>query len=105
MTFFLQSVKDEFRKIAVLWRMCCVVVIKGDIEACKISSMLNADLLYQRFGCDAVGTGLEHDRCPVCILRADVVRLVAIQSLEPGPDVSLNVLHQMSQMNGSVGVR
>ena len=81
-----------------------VIVIKSDIEAGKISSMLIADPLYQRFGRDSIGTGLEHDRCPVCILGTDVVRLMAIQPLETGPDVSLDVLHQMAQMNRPVGV-
>ena len=82
-----------------------VVVIKCNVEVSEITTVLVTDFFYERFRCQAFITGLEHDGSAVGILRADIVNLMPPKTLKTGPDVSLNVLHQMAQVNWPIGVR
>ena len=80
-------------------------IIEGDIEVGEIAAMLGANPLNQSFGCNAFFARLEHDRRTMGILGTDIVSLVTLKPLKAGPNVSLNVFDQMSQMNRPVGVR
>ena len=105
MAFCLQPLENQFRKFPILRRVCGVVVIKGNIESCKILPMFISHLFDQRLGSDPLRAGLEHDRCAVSIFRADVVGLVTAHPLKTRPDVSLNVFNKMTEVNRTVGVR
>ena len=59
----------------------------------------------QLLGADALLLGPQHDRGAMGVVGADVVHLVAAQSLEAHPDVGLDVLDQMAEVDGAVGVR
>jgi len=50
------------------------------------------------------GLGLEHDRRAVRVIRADEMHDIAEHSLEAHPDVGLDVLHDMPDVEGAVGV-
>ena len=67
--------------------------------------MLDIDLRDQLLRRDAFGLRLEHDGRAVRVIRADVVALMAAQLLKPHPDVGLNGLEDVAQMQGSIGVR
>ncbi len=47
----------------------------------------------------------QHDWRAVGIVRADEVNLVAAHSLVTDPDISLDVLQHMAEVDGAVGVR
>lgn len=55
--------------------------------------------------CNAKLLSLQHDWRTVCVVRADEVYLVAAHSLVTDPDISLDVLQHMAEVDGAVGVR
>ena len=59
----------------------------------------------ERIRRDAFGLRLEHDRRAVSIVRAHEVHLVALHALEAHPDVGLDVLHDVADVERAVGVR
>ena len=62
---------------------------------------MRADQLLRR---DAFGFGLEHDRRAVGVVGADEMHFVALHTLEPHPDVGLDVLHDVADVERAVGV-
>ena len=66
--------------------------------------MFGIDPLDQAFRRFARFLGLEHDRCAMGVIRADVVTFMAAHFLKAHPDVGLDVLHEVAQMNGAIGV-
>ncbi len=81
-----------------------MVIIKSDMKVAKVAAMLDFDTLDELFGTNALTSSLEHDRGAVRILGANIVGFVSPQALKPCPDIGLNVLHQMAQMDRAVGV-
>ena len=49
--------------------------------------------------------GREHDRRAVRVVGADEMHLVPLHALEPHPDVGLDVLHDVADVERAVGVR
>lgn len=105
MTFCLQPLEDQFRKVAILRRVGGVIVIKRYIESREIPPVFIAHLLDQLLGRDPLRAGLQHDGCAVSIFGTNIVGLVTVHPLKTRPDVSLDVFHKMAEMNRSVGVR
>jgi len=50
-------------------------------------------------------TGANHDGGSVGIISTNVDAAVATQFLKPDPNVSLDVFHQMTDVNRAVGIR
>ena len=61
--------------------------------------------LHQLLGGDPLLLGTQHDRRTVGVVGADIDALVAAHTLEPRPDVGLDVFYQMAQVDGTIGVR
>ena len=55
-------------------------------------------------GRDAFRLGLEHDRRAVRVVGADEMHLVALHALEAHPDVGLDVLHDVADVERAVRV-
>ena len=92
------------QELDVLGRVGRVPVVERDVEALEVLRALGGypgDQLLRR---DALGLSLEHDRRAVCVVGADEVHLVALHPLEPNPDVGLDVLHDVADVERSVGV-
>ena len=53
---------------------------------------------------DAFLFGAQHDRRAVLVVGADVMHFVAAHALEAYPDVGLDVLDQVAEMDRAVGV-
>ncbi len=53
---------------------------------------------------DALLFGLEHDRRTVRVVGADEKNLVALHALEAHPDVGLDVLHDVPDVERAIGV-
>jgi hypothetical protein len=80
-------------------------MVKGNLEATEVSQMILPHGSNQFLLRTALGPGTNHNGCAVGIVGAEVNGLIAAQSLEAGEDVSLDVLHQMPEMDMPVGVR
>jgi hypothetical protein len=82
-----------------------VVVVEADVEAGEVARMLAMNALDQRLGRDALLLGTQHDRRAVRVVGADVPALMTTHLLETHPDVGLDVLDQMTQVDCAVGIR
>ena len=82
-----------------------MVVVEGDPEVPEVRPVLLADPLDERFGRDPFLLRLEHDRRAVPVVGADVHAAVAAPALEPHPDVGLDVLDHVPDVNRAVRVR
>jgi hypothetical protein len=82
-----------------------VVVVETDVEAGKVARMLAMHAFDQRLRRDSLLLGTQHDRRAMRVVGADVPALMAAHFLEAYPDVGLNVLDQMTEVDCAVGIR
>ena len=87
-----------------LRRVGRIVVVERDVEAREIPQVLGVHALDEALGRDPLGLGLQHDRGAVGVVGAHVVAGMPREALETDPDVGLDVLDQVSQVDGAVGV-
>ncbi len=88
----------------VLRGMGAVPVIEAQREAVQILTPPRGDAPDQLLGCHPIGLGLEHDGCTVCVIRAHKMHPRAHHPLESHPDVNLDVLHDVADVQGAIGV-
>ena len=100
-----QPVVDQLRARPVLGRVGGVVVVERDPEVPEVGPVLPADLLDEVFRGHALLLGLEHDRGAVSVVGAHVRAPMAEPALEPHPDVGLDVLHHVTEVDRAVRVR
>jgi len=74
------------------------------VEAVEVPLVLMPDPLDKLFRGDALLLGPQHDGGAVGIVGADVPAFVAPHFLEAHPDVGLDVLHQVAQVDAAVGI-
>ena len=82
-----------------------VEVVEAELKVCEVLFVFNFYLIDQRFWRSAVVFCTEHDRCAMSIICPNPGGVVATKSLETRPDISLNVLDHVAQMNRPVRVR
>ena len=80
-------------------------VVEADVKAVEVFRALGADARDQLLRRDAFGLRLEHDRRAVRVVGADEMHFVALHALEPHPDVGLDVLHDVADVERAVRVR
>ncbi|CCK07695.1 FIG00733114: hypothetical protein [Cronobacter sakazakii 696] len=100
-----QASINQLRQHAVFVAVRRVIVVIADVKARKIGLMLFAHLGNHLLRRNAKLLGLEHDRRAVGVVGADEINLVAAHSLVTDPDISLDVLQHMAEVDGAVGVR
>ena len=100
----LQPEVDVLGKRRVLRRVRGIPVIEPDMKAIEISRPVRRDACDQRLGRDALGLGLEHDRRAVRVVGADEMHGVAAHPLEADPDVGLDVLHDVPDVQRAVRI-
>ena len=100
----LQPPVDLLRQRRVLGRMGGVPVVEADVIAVQVVRPLGGNACHQFFGRDALGLGLQHDRCAVGIIGPHEQHVLAQHALEAHPDVGLDVLHDVADVERSVGV-
>ncbi len=98
------TLEEELGEDAVLVRMGGVEEVQADAEGLIVGLVLALHGRDQLFGGEALTLGAEHDRRAVGIVGADVVALVAAHLLQPDPDVRLDGLHHVAEVNRAVGV-
>ena len=81
-----------------------VVVVEGHVEAGKVARVLAMDARDQRLGGDALLLRPQHDGRAVGVVGAHVPAFVAAHLLEAHPDVGLDILHQVAEVDGAIGV-
>ena len=79
-------------------------MIKLHAKISEISLMLDLDVLDVVLRTQAGLFRRQHDWCAVRVIGADKMRCVALQSLRPHPDISLDIAQQVTQMDLTIGV-
>ena len=99
-----QPLVDPGRAVAIFLGVGAVIMIEVHQETGEIRLVFLPHPRDQFLGLDPLGTGFQHDRCAVRVIRADVDRLVSAGALKPGPDVRLDVLDEVPQVDRAVGI-
>jgi hypothetical protein len=81
-----------------------VPVVERDVEAVEVRLAPGRDLGHESLRRLARLVGGDHDRRAVRVVGADEVHLCAAHALEPHPDVGLDVLHHVADVERRVGV-
>jgi len=76
-----------------------VIVVIADVKACEISLMFLTHFANHLLRSDTKLLSFKHDRRAVGIVGADEVDLVAAHSLVTDPDISLDVLQHMAEVD------
>ena len=100
----LELLVDKLRQLVVLGRVGGVIVVERHAEVGEVARVLGVHTFDELLGRDAFLRGTQHHRRAVGVVGADVMAFVPAQFLEPHPDVGLDVLHQMPEMDRAVGV-
>jgi len=91
-------------ELAVLVRVRAAVVVELDIESAEVADVIEPHIGDHRLFAAPFLTGADHDRGPVRVIRTEQPAIVPAQFLEPHPDVGLDVLDQMADVDLAVGV-
>jgi hypothetical protein len=73
-------------------------VVEGDVEAVQVLLAAGGDVGHELLRRDAGLFGGDHDRRAVGVVGAHEVHLIALHSLEPHPDVGLDVFHDVADV-------
>jgi hypothetical protein len=101
----LQAGEDVRGELAVLFGVRRVEVVEADAEALVVALVGLGDLGDELFRRGALGLGLEHDRRAMGVVGADEVHLIPLEALEAHPDVGLDILHDVADVEWRVRVR
>ena len=82
-----------------------MVVVIADTKAGEILLVLLAHLRDHFFRFHAQLLRFQHDRRAVRVVRADEMHFVAAHSLVTHPDIRLDVLEHVAEMDGTICVR
>ena len=85
--------------------MRAVILIKSDMETGKITQMFTMDARNQLLRRNPFLLGTQHNRRAMRIISTDIVDSMPLHFLETHPDICLNILNQMPQMDAAIGVR
>ena len=102
--FIVQAQINQLHEFPVFLGMGRIEVIELDQKGREIPLVLDAKSLYQIFRTDAFFLRPEHRRRTVRIGRTNIDTVIADEFLKPDPDVGLDVLDQMADVDAPVRV-
>ena len=100
----LEGAVDVLGQLVVFRAVGTVPVVKPDVEAIQVLLAAGGDVGHELLGRLARLLCGNHDRRPVRVVGADEMHLVSLHALEPHPDVGLDVLHDVANVEMAVGV-
>ena len=98
-TVLFQTGVDQLRQLAVFVAVRGVIVVIADVKASKIGLMLLTHFGNHLLRGDPQLLRFQHDRRAVGIVRTDEVNLVAAHSLVTDPDISLDMLQHVAEVD------
>ncbi len=100
-----QAHVDSLGQLGVLRRFGRVPMVEPDLETLQRARAVGSDLRDELLGRHPGLLGRDHDGRAVGVVGADEVDRVALHPLETDPDVGLDVLHDVADVQRAVGVR
>ena len=77
----------------------------ADHKIVKVAAMFCVYFLDKFFRRDSEFLGPKHGGCTMGVICADVDTFMTAHTLKANPDIRLDMLHQMSEVNRPVGIR
>ena len=91
-------------QLAIFDTVGAAIIVEFDVKVGKISLVFFARAGDELFLGATARTSALHDRRAMRIVRTNVNRPMSAQLLKPNPDVGLNVLDQMADVDRAVGI-
>ena len=88
----------------VLRRVGAVPIVKSDVKTIQVRLAACGDMGHKLLRGDACLLGGDHDGRAMRVVRAHEIDLVALHALETHPDVGLDVLHDVANVEVAIGV-
>ncbi len=82
-----------------------VVLIESNMKTGKIAQMFRVNTGNQRFRRNPFLFRTQHDGCAMGIIRTNIMDGMPLHFLETHPDIGLDILDQMSEMDAAIGIR
>ena len=95
---------DVLRELPVFPGMGGMEVVEADPEAGVVAFVFGVDAADQLFRGNALAVRAQHDGRAVGVIRADVQAVVAAQLLEAHPDIRLDRLQQVPDMDRGIRI-
>ena len=95
---------DVLGKLDVLWRIGRMPVVERNAKAPEVLGALGGDPGDELLWRDSFGLSLEHDGRAVRVVGAHEMDRMPRHAQGPHPDVGLDVLHDVADMEGAVCV-
>ena len=103
-SFSTQLAVDVLGELMVFDGISRMPVVERDMKAIEVAGTLGSIARHQGLGRDALGLGLEHDGGAMGVICTDKMHGVASHAHGTHPDVGLDVLHDVADMKGAVGI-
>ena len=104
MTALYKAVVNGFNTFAIGLAMGGGIVVKTQAEIPEVLLMLGIHPVNQFIGRDVFGLRPQHDRCAMRVVCPGKIALMSLCPLKTRPDISLDILQHMSQVDGPVCV-
>ncbi len=102
---FRSDLPELCAQLAVLRAVSAAVVVKLNLEFGEVADMGVVHFGDQRLFAATLLSSANHDRGAMRVVGANVDAAIPAQLLEPHPDVGLQILDQMTQMDVAIGIR
>ena len=102
---FLQIHVYLLGQFVVFRRVGAVPVVKGDVKTVEVGLAASGYVGHKGLRCLAGFLGGDHDRRAVGVVGTDKIHLVPLHPLKPHPDIGLDVLHDVADVEIAVGIR
>ena len=100
-----EAAVDVLAELVVFNGIGAVPVVEADVEAVEVLLAACGDFGDEGLRRDAALLGGNHDRRAVHVVGADKVHDVAAHAFMTNPNVGLDVFHDVTHMEGAVGIR
>ena len=95
---------DRLRQLVVFHAVGGMPVVKADVKTIQIGLAARRNIGHKLLRCLARFFGSNHDRRAMAVVCADKVHCIAHHALVAHPDVGLDVLHDVTDVEVAVGV-
>ena len=99
-----QAAVDFLRELMVFRTVGRAPVVEADMKAIQMLLPARRDARDEFLRRDICLLGSDHDRRAMRIVGADEMHLMALHALIADPDIGLDVLHDVADMEGRIGV-
>jgi len=89
----------------VFRRICRPPIVMADMEAVEVLLAAGGDFRHKGLRRESALLGSNHDGGAVHVVGADKVHDVAAHAFMTNPNVGLDVFHDVTHMEGAVGIR